>query len=219
MTTLTRNGLEMIQGGGTAGGAQATTPNPPPPPNRNQQIRDAAQQLRDAIQRNVLQEINQARAQQAAERAQLAAERAMRAQGFTVVKTPTLPQVPTGLGPAGGPLTIQTPGGGTTIVRAGGPADNVIPPQAVDISIAFFFTVAAIIILLPLARAFARRMDRRSAPAQVPAEVSAQLDHLNRAVDAIALEVERISEGQRFTTRLLTDQRDAAQSLTTGANR
>lgn len=187
-----RSAFDVIQGGGT---------------NVQQQIDQATSQAAE-------------RAQQAAERAQQVGERAMRRQGVNIVTTPTMPQVPTGFGPvAGGPVTIQTPDGKTTIIRQGGPMDNGIPPQVEDISIAFFFTVAAIIILLPLARAFARRMDRRSAPAQVPSEVSAQLEHLNRAVDAIALEVERISEGQRFTTRLLTDQRETGQSLTTGANR
>jgi hypothetical protein len=64
-------------------------------------------------------------------------------------------------------------------------------------------------------------MDRKAAaPAQVPAEVSAQLNHLSQAVDAIALEVERITEGQRFTTRLLSEQRDAArQTLPSGTDR
>jgi hypothetical protein len=101
------------------------------------------------------------------------------------------------------------------------PADQIIPPQAVDISIAFFLMLAVIIIGLPLARAFARRMDRKSAgPAQIPREVSDQLVQINQAVDAIALEVERISEGQRYTTRLLSEQRDPArQSLPTGAQR
>lgn len=32
---------------------------------------------------------------------------------------------------------------------------------------------------------------------------------LSQALDAIALEVERISEGQRFTTKLLADRRDS----------
>ncbi len=99
-------------------------------------------------------------------------------------------------------------------------ANDVIPPQAVDISLAFFFTMAAIIIGLPIARAFARRMDRRGGTAQIPNEVSAQLAQLNQAVDAIALEVERISEGQRFTTRLLSEQRDAARpTLPSAADR
>jgi len=96
-----------------------------------------------------------------------------------------------------------------------------MPPEAVDISIAFFVTMAIIIIGLPIARAFARRMDRRAAgPAQIPNEVSARLSQLTQAVDAIALEVERISEGQRFTTRLLSEQRDAArQTLPSSTDR
>lgn len=117
-------------------------------------------------------------------------------------------------------FTIRGPNGEQTIIGMP-PASDIIPPQAVDISIAFFLMIAVIIIGLPLARAFARRMDRRSAgPAQIPGEVSAQLVQLNQAVDAIALEVERISEGQRFTTRLLSEQRDAARhSLPSAADR
>ena len=100
------------------------------------------------------------------------------------------------------------------------PASDIIPPQAVDISVAFFMTIAIIIIGLPLARAFARRMDRKGANPQIPTDVSAQLAQLNQSVDAIALEVERITEGQRFTTRLLTEQRDAArQALPSSADR
>lgn len=116
-------------------------------------------------------------------------------------------------------FTIRGPNGEQTVIGMPPPGE-IIPPQAVDISIAFFLTIAAIIIGLPIARAFARRMDRKGGVAQVPREVSAQLEHLNQAVDAIALEVERISEGQRFTTRLLSEQRDAAQqTLPSGANR
>ncbi len=40
-------------------------------------------------------------------------------------------------------------------------------------------------------------------PPERPALDDNRLQHLEQAVDAIALEVERISEGQRFTTRLL----------------
>jgi hypothetical protein len=100
-------------------------------------------------------------------------------------------------------------------------SNDIIPQQVVDISIAFFLTMALIIIGLPLARAFGRRMDRKSGgTAQIPSEVTAQLSHLSQAVDAIAVEVERISEGQRFTTRLLSEQRDAVRdALPSGTNR
>jgi hypothetical protein len=121
------------------------------------------------------------------------------------------------------PITIRGSDGQTTVIGLppGFSARDVIPPQAVDISIAFFLTMAFIIVGLPLARAFARRMDRRgSGPGQIPGEITAQLSHLNQAVDAIALEIERISEGQRFTTRLLSEQRDAArQTLPAPADR
>jgi hypothetical protein len=33
----------------------------------------------------------------------------------------------------------------------------------------------------------------------------ARLERIEQAVDAVAIEVERISEGQRFTTKLLSD--------------
>jgi hypothetical protein len=117
-------------------------------------------------------------------------------------------------------ITIHGRDGTQTISIPPFDASDVIPPQAVEISIAFFITIAVIIIGLPLARAFSRRMDRKSTGGQMPGELSGQLAQLNQSVDAIALEVERISEGQRFTTRLLSEQRDAVRpTLPSGANR
>jgi hypothetical protein len=84
--------------------------------------------------------------------------------------------------------------------------DNAIPAGAVDISIAFFGAMAFIIVGLPLARAFARRMDRRGQSASA-SEITPRLDRIEQAVEAIAIEVERVSEGQRFTTRAIADLR------------
>jgi hypothetical protein len=147
-------------------------------------------------------------------------------QATATTKAPAQAGAPTSPTPPAEPgrtITIRGPDGSQTTVVGlppGFSAKDVIPPQAVDISIAFFVTMAIIIIGLPIARAIARRMDRRPGPAQVPSEVSAQLNQLNQAVDAIALEVERISEGQRFTTRLLSEQRDAArQTLPSATDR
>ena len=127
------------------------------------------------------------------------------AQAKGVPAPPTPPDAPR-------TFTIRGPNGEQTTIGMP-PASDIIPPQAVDISIAFFMTMAIIIIGLPLARAFARRMDRKGASPQISTDVSAQLAQLNQSVDAIALEVERITEGQRFTTRLLTEQRDAARQV------
>jgi hypothetical protein len=83
---------------------------------------------------------------------------------------------------------------------------TMIPPQAVEMAMAFFVTCAVIIIGLPLARAFARRMDRRGAAAAAP-DLNPRLDRMEQAIEAIAIEVERISEGQRFVTRLMAEER------------
>jgi hypothetical protein len=61
----------------------------------------------------------------------------------------------------------------------------------------------AVLIFAPLARAHARNLDKQSP--QIPATVSARLERIEQSLEAIALEVERISEGQRFTTKLLAE--------------
>jgi hypothetical protein len=86
---------------------------------------------------------------------------------------------------------------------------TMIPPQAVEMAYAFFITCAVIIIGLPLARAFARRMDRRGAAAANP-DLTPRLDRMEQAIEAVAIEVERISEGQRFVTRLMAEERGLA---------
>ena len=57
----------------------------------------------------------------------------------------------------------------------------------------------------PLARAYARRVEQEGARAHIPGEVTARLERMEQAIDSIAVEVERISEGQRFTTKLLSE--------------
>jgi hypothetical protein len=59
---------------------------------------------------------------------------------------------------------------------------------------------------LPLVRVLARRLDRRdTASAPALATIEERLGRLEAGVDSIAVEVERISEGQRFTTKLLAE--------------
>jgi hypothetical protein len=43
-------------------------------------------------------------------------------------------------------------------------------------------------------------------------EVAERLERIERAIDTVAIEVERLGEGQRFTTRLLQDVNKAANS-------
>ena len=68
------------------------------------------------------------------------------------------------------------------------------------------FMVAIILgIGIPIAKAFARRMDADSKQQRVPNEVMQRLERMEQMLEAVAIEVERISEGQRFTTRLLSE--------------
>jgi hypothetical protein len=80
------------------------------------------------------------------------------------------------------------------------------------VPLGFFAMVATIAVGAPLARAFARRMERDSKTKIAP-EVTSRLERIEQAVDAIAIEVERISEGQRFTTKLLTERASEASRL------
>ena len=45
---------------------------------------------------------------------------------------------------------------------------------------------------------------RKSAPPRALEDIDAKVERINQAVDAIALEVERIGESQRFLTKVLT---------------
>lgn len=49
------------------------------------------------------------------------------------------------------------------------------------------------------------RMAEIAADAHRPMDESSRLAKLEQAVDAIALETERVGEGQRYLTRLMTD--------------
>ena len=76
-----------------------------------------------------------------------------------------------------------------------------------------FGTAIVLAIGVPLARAFARRMDSDSKGPRIPTEVVQRLERMEQTLDAVAIEVERITEGQRFTTKLLSEStgRDTAR--------
>lgn len=76
-----------------------------------------------------------------------------------------------------------------------------------------FIMAMVIAIGVPLARAYARKMDAESKFPRLPTEVTDRLERMEHALDSIALEVERITEGQRFTTELLSEGRGAADRI------
>lgn len=135
-------------------------------------------------------------------RAGLEAARAARGQGGNQRVT---------IGPDGIFVNPNEPGQPTVLI---GPraAQNMIPPQAVDISIAFFIMIAVMVVGWPIARAFGRRIERRGQVATLDAGTMEQLQRIEQAVDAMAIEVERISESQRFMAKL-QHETAAAQAL------
>lgn len=80
-----------------------------------------------------------------------------------------------------------------------------IPPQVIPIVQSFFTTVAIIALGIPIIRAIARRWERHTPTPALPADLTARLERIEQAVEAVAIEVERISEGQRFTAKLMAD--------------
>lgn len=74
--------------------------------------------------------------------------------------------------------------------------------QTTAVSIVF-----TIFVLAPIAVAFAKILfnrTRKFQPPAIPAEHINRMERLENAVDTIAVEVERISEGQRFLTQVMT---------------
>jgi hypothetical protein len=78
--------------------------------------------------------------------------------------------------------------------------ENIIVP------LGGMFMVVAIVLGFPIVRMMTKRIEKQSvASPQIPADVIARLERIEQSVDAVALEVERIAEGQRFTTKLLSE--------------
>lgn len=79
--------------------------------------------------------------------------------------------------------------------------------------VAFLVCVmAAVAIFRPLVRALGRRLEGAGQRDGLAVPASAErLERIEQAVEAMAVEIERISEGQRFTTRLLMSRSAAEQ--------
>jgi hypothetical protein len=88
------------------------------------------------------------------------------------------------------------------------------PPRPRDGPPEEFFVLAGIfmfIVVLPLTIAYARRIWRRGAAvvSAIPQEIYDRFNRIDQAIDSVAIEVERIGEGQRFLTRVYAEQQRA----------
>jgi len=89
----------------------------------------------------------------------------------------------------------------------GGP-EIVIPPPFRGTQNQFVpaISIVAVVLAVPISFAWARRILRGAPkPAPVPSDLTMRLERMEQAIDTVAIEVERISEGQRFVTRIMTE--------------
>jgi cation transport ATPase len=158
--------------------------------NAQQEVRDAQQRVRDAQQeiRDAQQQMREARTNDqrgAANQAMAGAQQSLREAEAAL-------------------RNLQRQTRSTPFVYTSQPPNDrpVIPGEAVDIAVGFFITCAVIIVGWPISRALGRRFERRGAPPALEAGMTEQLQRIEQSVEAIAIEVERISESQRFLAKL-----------------
>jgi len=181
------------------------TSTPPADPSAN----DLAAQIRAQVN----QQLKQAGvSEQAAKRAADAA--AQQAKGVTVtedgkgvttitrngrlitVHTPGVPLAPLP------PLPPQEPviAGSSTTVPFDPPLD--IPQRVENLGYALFLMIAVIAVGKPLARALGSVIERRALKPAMPAEFGARLERIEQGIESVSIEVERISESQRYLLKV-----------------
>ena len=78
--------------------------------------------------------------------------------------------------------------------------------QGRDMAAFMVFVITSGATIVSVARMYFRHLELKVRErGQLPASIEQRLERMEHALDSVAVEVERISEGQRFTTRLLSD--------------
>ncbi len=123
-------------------------------------------------------------------------------EGRLVVLDRRLAQLESDIAATGRQLTAAPAALGSTTTEV--PMGNDIPDNVLALSMVF-----TLFVLFPVAFALARNLWKRGSRQTVVAssspETNERLERLEQGVDAIAIEIERVSEGQRFVTRLLSE--------------
>lgn len=76
---------------------------------------------------------------------------------------------------------------------------------AIVVPLGGMFMIITLAVGIPLVRAMGKRWEVQARQPRGDPESAQRLAHIEQAIDAMAVEIERISEGQRFVTRLLSD--------------
>ncbi len=113
----------------------------------------------------------------------------------------------------GGRIIVDRQGDRTTITTASLPPDvMLLTERAQETAFGLMGLLVVIVILGPFARMWARRIEKRPELARVDNNaqlLQQQLFQLQQSMDAMSVEVERISESQRFQNRLMGEKRSS----------
>ena len=83
------------------------------------------------------------------------------------------------------------------------------PDPVVIVHEVFSWVVPGVVLIVlgfPVVRLLTRWLEPKPVPPRELSAINARLERIETAVDSIALEVERISEAQRFSARLQSEQ-------------
>ena len=115
------------------------------------------------------------------------------------------------LSEAGDVITSMAQGAAATLVPPPIPAPvrrKQLPDGLVDMMGIIMGAVTLTTLGTPLVKAWARRFEQRH-EVQQNARIEQRLAAIEQAIETVAVEVERISEGQRFTSKLLAERAPA----------
>ena len=171
----------------------------------NPSAADIAAQIRAQVQQQLQQAgVSEQKAKSAADRAAQSAksgiEKAERVNiskngSHVVIDVPEIPQVPLApLAPIAAPAIATIP--------PDLPLD--IPPRIEHLGYAFLLMLAVIAVGKPLARALGSLIERRALKPAMPAEFGTRLERIEQGIESVSIEVERISEAQRYLLKVHT---------------
>lgn len=73
--------------------------------------------------------------------------------------------------------------------------------------------IVVIAVGIPLVRALSKKWERQAAAGRSDPMANERLARMEAAIDAMSVEIERISEGQRFVTKLLAERADRGEKV------
>jgi hypothetical protein len=82
-----------------------------------------------------------------------------------------------------------------------------IPQRVENLGYALMLMIAVIAVGKPLARAFGSIIERRALKPAMPADFGARLERIEQGIESVSIEVERISESQRYLLKVQTPDR------------